>query len=132
VKIADVEWIGAAQAEKLKAMGVVHDDDLISRGSTRAGRSEIAMATGIGEQMILDWLCRLELLRIDGVSPVDVTLLRAAGVSGVTDLARRDPHRLAATLAELGRTRAIARQLPDAAVVASWVHAARTGDVVQD
>jgi predicted flap endonuclease-1-like 5' DNA nuclease len=132
VKIADVEWIGPAQAEKLNAVGVVHDDDLMVRGATRTGRNGLAAATGIGEPTLLGWIRRLELLRLDGVGPGQVDLLIAAGVSGASDLAERDPHHLAATLVELSRTRATARQAPLAPEIAGWIEAARGADAAED
>ncbi len=132
MKIADVEWIGAAQAEKLNAVGVVHDDDLLVRCATRAGRTRLADATGLRAEALLDIIRRLELLRIEGLLPEDVNLLMAAGVSGAADLAGRHPPHLAEALAELGRTRASVRQAPDAALVAAWVQAAGTAEVVED
>ncbi len=110
MKIADVEGIGAAHAEQLSAAGVMTDEDLLTRGATRAGRLRLAAATGIGEETLLAWIRRIELLRLDGVGPEHVRLLVAAGVDGTLELARRDARRLAETLAELSRTRAVVRQ----------------------
>jgi hypothetical protein len=132
VKIADVEWIGAAQAEKLSAVGVVHDEELLVRGATRAGRHALADATGIAEQAVLGWVRRLELLRIGGLEPEQVSLLMAAGVSGAADLARRDPQHLAATLGELSRTRATVRRAPAAPEIAGWIAAAQSAVPVED
>jgi len=132
VKIADVEGIGAAQAEKLNAVGVVGDDDLLIRGATRAGRRGLAVATGIREQAILSWVTRVELLRLDGIRPEHVNLLVAAGVDGTTELARRDARHLADTLAELNRTRATMREAPFVGEVAHWIETARSSPSAVD
>lgn len=132
MKIADVEWIDPARGQKLNAVGVVLDDDLLIRGATRAGRHALATATGIREQTILDWVRKLELLRLDGVGAEHVDLLVAAGVTGATDLAQRDPLHLAATLVELSRTRAAAAQPPASSEIAAWIHAAREADPAED
>lgn len=132
MKIADVEGIGAAHAEQLSAAGVVTDEDLLHRGATRAGRLRLAAVSGIREESLLAWIRRIELLRLDGVRPEHVKLLVAAGVDGALELARRDARRLAETLAELSRTRAMVRQAPDAGMIASWIEAARSADPVED
>ena len=132
MKIADVEGIGAAHAEQLSAAGVMTDEDLLARGATRAGRVRLAAATGIGEETLLAWIRRIELLRLDGVGPEHVRLLVAAGVDGTLELARRDARRLAETLAELSRTRAGGATGPDAGTIAAWIEAARGADPVED
>lgn len=132
MKIADVEWIDPAQVEKLNAVGVVHDDDLLVRGATRAGRHVLAAATGVREQTILDWVRRLELLRLDGIGAEHVGLLVAAGISGTGDLANRDPLHLSATLVELSRTRAVTSEVPAASEIAAWISAAQQVDPVED
>ncbi len=126
MKIADVEGIGLAQAEKLSAVGVVNDGDLLVRGATRAGRQELAATTGIGEPVILGWVSRVELLRLDGIGPEHMNLLAAAGVDGTAELARRDARHLAETLGELTRTRATMREAPFVAEVARWIETARS------
>lgn len=132
MKIADVEGIGAARAEQLSAAGVMTDEDLLTRGGTRSGRVRLAAATGIGEETLLAWIRRIQLLRLDGVRPEHVKLLVAAGVDGALELARRDAKRLAETLAELSRTRAVVRQAPDAGMIAAWIKAARGAEPLEE
>jgi hypothetical protein len=104
---------------------VTTDDELLDQGATRTGRHRLAAATGITEPQILAWVNQVELLRLDGVRAEHVTLLVAAGVDSASELARRDPHHLAETLAELSRTRAAMRQPPMAAEVATWIEQAQ-------
>ncbi len=133
MKIADVGGIGPAQAEKLSAAGVVTDDDLLARGTTRSGRFHLASETGLSESMIIGWVRRIDLLRIDGIGAQHVDLLAAAGVDGRPELARRDAGQLAETLADLNRTRARMRDVPPPAEVAQWIEAARGGaSIVED
>lgn len=132
MKIADVEGIGPAQAERLSAVGVVDDEDLLTRGATRAGRRGLAAATGIREQLILVWVYRIELLGVDGIRPEHVNLLAAAGVGGTAELARRDARHLAQTLGELNRTRATMREAPFVAEVARWIETAQSSPSTVD
>lgn len=125
MNIADVEWIGVAHAEKLSAAGVITDDDLLGRAASHAERLRLAAATGLRQQLILDWVHRLELLRLGGIALHHVRLLAAAGVDSAAELARRDPQHLTETLAELGRTRAARRGAPALAEVREWI--ARAG-----
>lgn len=132
MNIADVEWIGAAHADRLSAAGVSTDDDLLSRGASRAGRQRLATATGLGHQVILGWVHRIELLRLGGIGPDHARLLAAAGVDSAAELARRDPQSLAETLAELGHSRAAARGAPALADVSEWIARARAAPTSVD
>lgn len=132
MKIADVEAIGAAHAEKLSTAGVLTDDDLLARGATRAGRHRLADATGIREQVLLTWVNQVELMRLDGIASQHVNLLAAAGVDSVSELARRDARHLAETLGELSRTRGTMRQPPTAPEVAAWIAQAQVVESVVD
>ena len=46
MKIIDIEGIGRASAEKLKAAGVDTMGDLLAAGASRSGREKLAEATG--------------------------------------------------------------------------------------
>jgi len=125
VKITEMPWIGAALAEQLAAREIVTGNDLLARAGSLEGRLRLAAVLGITEELILGWVNRIELLRIDGIDARHVHLLAAAGIDGRAELARHDPVGLAATLDELNRTRATMPEAPVAAQVARWIAAAR-------
>ena len=79
-RIADVEGIGPAYAEKLAAAGIATTDDLLAAGAKPYDREKIAQATGISGKLILHWVDNVDLMRVPGVGPQYSDLLEAAGV----------------------------------------------------
>lgn len=128
--IADVEGIGAAYAEKLSEAGVTHVEKLLEIGASRKGREDLAAATGISETLILKWVNRADLDRINGIGAEYADLLEAAGVDSVPELAQRNAENLHAKLAEVNEAKNLVRQLPSASQVAGWVEHAKTLDRV--
>ena len=125
MQIADVEGIGAAHATRLVAAQIHTDTDLVTAGSTRAGRASLASLTGIRESLLLRWVNRIDLAGLQGVGPGHASLLEAAGVDCCAELARRDAGHLAATMTDLVATRATVRRAPEAAEIALWIEEAR-------
>ena len=93
-KIEQVEGIGQAYADKLRAAGINTTDDLLTQCATRQGREKVAEATGISQKLILKWTNHADLFRIKGVAGQFAELLEAAGVDTVKELR----HRIAANL----------------------------------
>ncbi len=52
-KIAEIEGIGDAYAEKLQAVGIKTTEDLLNACATPAGRKKIAEEKGISSKLIL-------------------------------------------------------------------------------
>src|SRR5262245_64572519 len=123
--IIEVEGIGEVYARKLKDAGIATDKDLLDRGATRAGREEIATATGISATLVLKWVNHVDLFRLKGVQTQYAELLEAAGVDSVPELARRDPANLHPALAEVNQTKNLVRRLPTQDQVADWVAQAK-------
>lgn len=126
--IQDIEGIGPAFAEKLGAAGVSTLGDLLAKGGTRAGREELESATGISGALILKWVNRADLDRVDGVGSEYADLLEAAGVDSVPELAQRNAGNLAAKLAEVNDGKNLVRRVPSEAEVERWVEHAKTLD----
>jgi predicted flap endonuclease-1-like 5' DNA nuclease len=125
MKIEDVEGIGPAFAEKLIAAGVDTTDDLLNRGASAAGRSNLSEATGISERLLLEWVNHADLMRIDGVGSEFADLLEAAGVDSCAELARRNAKNLAETFQELDAARPnTVRRVPSEATIAGWIEQA--------
>ena len=125
MNIIDVEGIGSVYSEKLEAVGVKTTDDLLRRGATQKGREELEAATGIGHTLILKWVNRVDLYRIDGIGSEYSDLLEVAGVDTVPELAQRNPANLAETLAEANAARNLVRRLPTLAMVTDWIEQAK-------
>jgi len=125
VNIIDVEGIGPVHAGQLEKVGVKTTDDLLARGASPKGREELEAAAGIGHALILKWVNRVDLYRINGVGSEYSDLLEVAGVDSVPELAQRNAANLTETLAEANAARNLVRRLPTEEMVAGWIEQAK-------
>ena len=125
-KLETIEGIGPIYAEKLRAAGIRTIEALLEAGATPEGRKELAEKTGIGDEYILDWVNRADLMRIRGVGEEYSDLLEKAGVDTVVELARRNPDNLYEKLVEVNAEKRLVRRLPARETVAGWVEEAKT------
>ncbi|MCA9282528.1 MAG: DUF4332 domain-containing protein [Phycisphaeraceae bacterium] len=123
-KIEDIEGIGPAFGEKLRAAGVKDTDSLLKMCCTKKGRQDIAAKSGIDEKKILKWANMADLYRIKGVGSEFAELLEAAGVDTVKELKTRVPANLAAALAKTNESKKLTRTVPSEKIVAEWVEQA--------
>jgi predicted RecB family nuclease len=86
---------------KLSDAGIVTTDELITRASTKEGRRKLSKEIGIKESEILEWMNRIDLMRVKGVDPYYADLLEESGVDTVIELAKRDPENLYGKLSEV-------------------------------
>ena len=124
-KVEDIEGIGKVQGAKLNAVDVITVEQLLERGATRSGRTELATATGISDAHILDWVNRADLMRIKGIGPEFSDLLEIAGVDSPLELAHRNPANLAEAIAAANEKKKIVRHVPSEAVLAGWIAEAK-------
>ena len=123
--IADIEGIGPAYAEKLKAAGVKTVEGLLEKGASRKGRKEIAEQTGISDTLILEWVNLADLFRIKGIGEEYSDLLEEAGVDTVAELAQRNADNLFAKLEEVNNAKKLVRRTPTQDAVKDWVEQAK-------
>lgn len=128
--IKDIEGIGPAYGEKLEAAGIKTDNALLEQGASKKGRVEIAEKTGISEKLILEWVNRADLARINGIGSEYADLLEASGVDSVPELAQRNAANLHAKMAEVNEEKSLVRALPSETSVEKWVEEAKTLDRV--
>ena len=124
-KVEDIEGIGKVQGAKLNAVDVITVEQLLERGATRSGRTELATATGISDAHILDWVNRADLMRIKGIGPEFSDLLEITGVDSPLELAHRNPANLAEAIAAANEKKKIVRHVPSEAVLAGWIAEAK-------
>jgi len=125
-KLEIVEGIGPIYADKLRKAGIRSTAALLSAGATPEGRKRLAEKTGIGHEYILDWVNRVDLMRIRGVGEEYSDLLERAGVDTVVELAQRNPENLYKALVEVNERERLVRRLPTPAQVADWIEQAKS------
>ena len=126
MNVVEIEGIGPERAERLARVGVVTTDDLLSQGGQAGGRRELAAATGFTTALILEWVNRADLLRLNGVGSEYADLLEAAGVDSPVELAHRNPANLAAKLREMCNAKpALVRRVPGESEITDWIEQAK-------
>jgi predicted flap endonuclease-1-like 5' DNA nuclease len=124
-KLTTVEGIGEVYAQKLMDAGVTTTEELLERGATPAGRTELAEQTDISDTLILTFVNHVDLFRIKGVGEEYADLLEAAGVDTVPELAQRNPNNLHQKMIEVNAEKQLVRQVPGLSQVESWVAQAK-------
>ncbi len=99
-------------------------EDLLRNVDTVDERNSFAQVTGIPASELHDITRMCDFLQIEGVGPKAATLLMAAGVSTVADLAEREPSELTAELVAANAVQHITGVDPDVSIVEAWVFAA--------
>ena len=123
--IIEIEGVGAAYADKLRAAGVASIEALLVKGATPEGRAALVEQTGIDAVRIIRWVNHADLIRVVGVGPQYAELLEAAGVDSVPELAQRNVENLVTGLAETNEARNLVRRVPSADEVADWIEQAK-------
>ena len=111
-KIEEIEGIGVAYAEKLRALGVKTTDALLEKGATRKGRAELAEASGITEKLILKWTNHADLFRVKGVAGQFAELLEASGVDTVKEFRNRVAANLHVKMTEVNEAKNLTNRIP--------------------
>lgn len=124
-KIIDIQGIGPVYAEKLIAVGIETEKQLLAAGATAKGRKELEEKTGIRGDLILTWVNHADLFRIKGVGPQFSELLEAAGVDTVKELRNRNAANLAAKMLEVNEEKHLTRRVPVEAEVQKYIDAAK-------
>ena len=123
--IEEIEGVGSAHAEKLRAAGVPSIEALLEKGTTPEGRAALVEQTGIDAVRVLRWVNHADLMRVVGVGPDFAELLEAAGVDSAPELAQRNVENLVTALTETNEARSLVRRVPDATEVTDWIEQAK-------
>lgn len=111
-KIAEIEGIGQAYADKLEAAGIKTTDDLLEKCASPKGREKVAEETGISPKLILKWTNHADLFRIRGVAGQFAELLEAAGVDTVKEFRHRVAANLYPKLVETNEVKNLCNRVP--------------------
>ena len=125
-KLEVIEGIGPIYANKLRAAGVSSIESLLSTGATPKGRRELAAKTGIGDEYIMDWVNRADMMRIRGIGEEYSDLLEKAGVDTVVELAQRRADNLHAKMLQVNTQKKLVRRPPSQNMVADWIRQAKS------
>lgn len=120
-KLSEIEGIGDTYAAKLEDSGISSIENLLEVCCEKKGREEIGEKADISEKLILNWVNRADLARINGVSTQYADLLECAGVDTVPELAQRKPENLLAKMDEVNEAKKLVRKVPTLSQIQDWV-----------
>lgn len=124
-KIEQIEGIGAAYADKLRAAGIDTAEQLLEKCASKKGREDVAEATGICEKLILKWTNHADLFRIKGVAGQFAELLEAAGVDTVKEFRHRVAANLQPKLVEVNDQKNLCNRVPSVTEVQKMIDQAK-------
>jgi predicted flap endonuclease-1-like 5' DNA nuclease len=131
MNIREVEGIGDVYGAKLAEASVGTTEALLTAGASPAGREHLARQVGVSPSHILEWVNRVDLMRVKGVGSEYSDLLEAAGVDTVPELAQRNPANLAEAISKTIEAKGLVRRAPSASDIESWVaHAKELGRAI--
>lgn len=123
--LSQIEGIGKKYAAKLEKEGIASFETLLKKGCKKNDRKKLAKATGVSEKLILKWINRADLSRIQGIGTQYADLLEASGVDTVPELAKRKPENLAEKMVEVNNKKNLVRRPPGLARVQNWAAQAK-------
>lgn len=129
-KLTEVEGIGETYAGKLVRCGLMTQEQLLDLGATILGRQTISEESGINPKLIMNWVKRADLARVNGVGSEYADLLENSGVDTVPVLAQRNPSNLYQKMIEVNESRKLVRSVPSVNKITDWVEHAKLLDKV--
>lgn len=120
-RIEEMSGLDRRDADRLARAGIATTEDLLDLCAEPQGCDDVAEASGLRRDAVLDWARQADLMRIDGIGPLYSGLLAAAGVDSLTELGRRDAAALAEALDEINGRRRLTRVSPAQAVIEKWI-----------
>ena len=123
--LSQIEGIGKKYAAKLEKEGIASFETLLKKGCKKNDRKKLAKAAGVSEKLILKWVNRADLSRIQGIGTQYADLLEASGFDTVPELAKRKPENLAEKMVEVNNKKNLVRRPPGLARVTNWTAQAK-------
>ena len=123
--LVTLEGIDEANTLKLVSAGVKSLEQLLERGRDKSGRKELSVATGIGEEVILKLVNRVDLARVKGISTATVDLLEASGVGSLFELSQRNPSNLYAKMQAINKQKKLVPLAPSVEYIKEWINQAK-------
>ena len=123
--LTHIEGLDVDEIKSLKAIGIRTTERLLEDAKSPRGRALIATQTAISEKRLLMFANACDHLRIKGMGPGYVVLLREVGVDTVRELRYRKPENLVSAMADANRRKKLVRLLPSQKLVVRWIEHAK-------
>jgi predicted flap endonuclease-1-like 5' DNA nuclease len=125
INIIDIGGIGPVYSGRLNELNIFTVSDLLDRGATPLGRTQIAEGTDISPRLILEWIHQADLYRIKGIWEEYSDLLDEVSVDTLPELAQRNPENLFNRIVEINEEKNLVSKLPSPEDINNWVEEAK-------
>jgi hypothetical protein len=123
--LTHIEGLDGDEIRALKRLGIRSTERLLEEAKNPRGRKLLAEKTDISEKRLLMFANAADHLRIKGMGPGYVNLLREVGVDTVRELRYRKPENLVKAMVEANKKRKLVSLLPSQKLVERWIDFAR-------
>jgi predicted RecB family nuclease len=123
--LTHIEGLDGDEIKSLKAAGIRSTERLLENAKSPKGRKLLAAKTAISERRLLTLANACDHLRIKGMGPGYIALLREVGVDTVRELRYRKPENLVTAMTEANRKKKLVRLLPSEKLVVRWIDHAK-------
>jgi predicted flap endonuclease-1-like 5' DNA nuclease len=124
------QMIPAAEAQKLKAVGVTTTFQLLERAADPKQRKLLAQQAKVADKTLSDWVQMADIMRIKGVGPDVGRLLGAAGVHTVAQLKTQDAATLEDEIMKVNSKQHLSENPPSVEHLQAWIAQAQTLPIV--
>ena len=124
------QMIPAADAQKLKAVGIGTTFQLLERCADPKQRKQLARDARLPEKTLGDWVQMADIMRIKGVGPDVGRLLAAAGVHTVLQLKTQDAAKLEDEILKVNSKQHLSENPPSTEHLQAWIAQAQTLPIV--
>jgi predicted flap endonuclease-1-like 5' DNA nuclease len=123
--VSTIKGMTTDLAGKLKADGITNTDHLLKAAAAAGPRRDLAKKLGVNPSMVLEWVNRADLARINGIGDAFANLLEEAGVDSIKELAHRVPEHLHEKLTSVNTEKKLVPRVPTVDMLTTWVNEAK-------
>jgi predicted flap endonuclease-1-like 5' DNA nuclease len=123
--IEAIEGIGPIYGHRFRGLGVAVVGDLLRKGATPIGRSELARRVEVSTTILKKWVNQADFFRLRGVGTQYADLITATGVETVIDLSTRSPKDLYQQIRIINLNKNLVRRTPPLQTLRRWIHHAK-------
>jgi predicted flap endonuclease-1-like 5' DNA nuclease len=122
--------IPAADAARLKSVGIATTFALLEKGGEPPARKALARQTRIAEKTLQGWIEMADLLRVKGIGPDVARLLAASGVKTVAQLKAQEAAKLNDAIQKANTAQHLTENTPSQESLDAWIKQAQTLPIV--